>query len=83
MIMLRHTDAGAVEYGLVNHQPDGEVYMMRFRDGGIIGPVPNNLHYSMFQIAPNWNHEYRDAAWSHWQEWTMHNLDGTCEGCRE
>ncbi len=82
--MLRHTEAGAVEYGLVNHQPSGDVYLMRLVDGAVIGPIlVKRHHYEIFQNAANWNHEYHDAGWSHFQEWTLHNLDGTCEGCRE
>ncbi len=81
-MMLRHTEAGAVEYGLVNHQPSGEVYLMRMADGSVAGPIPYERHYFVFQNAARVNFD-KDVRWANMQQWIVHNLDGWCEGCRE
>ena len=81
--MLRHTDAGAVEYGLVTHQPSGDIYLMRFEDGAVCGPLYHSDHYAVFQNARHYGFWEVDIPWANSQEWALHNLNGTCEGCRE
>lgn len=73
----------SVEYGLVTHQPSGEVYVMRWSDGAISGPLHHSEHLSALANAISLNYDYdaEDIEWAKGEEWQSHNELGTCNGC--
>lgn len=69
------------EYGLVNHQPSGEVYVMRFADSAISGPVHYSDHLTALANAAGLDYDPDDTEWAKGEEWESHNLNGSCQGC--
>ena len=79
-MMLRETRDG-IDYGLVSHVPSGEVYVMRFRDGAIYGPIHYGGHLAILGDGVNLDYDPFDTEWAAEQEWESHNQNGSCRGC--
>ena len=68
-------------YGLVNHIPSGEVYLMRWEDGAVVGPLHYSEHFNVF--ADKQHFDPVDQQWATGENWQQHNMDGSCIYCTQ
>lgn len=75
------TNTDSAEYGLVNHVPSGEVYVMRWHDGAAHGPLHASEHLAALENATELEFDPDNTEWAKDQEWQPHDLDNRCYGC--
>lgn len=77
------TTENSVEYGLVDHQPSGDVYVMRWHDGAVFGPLYYSEHLTALAGAESLDYDSDDTEWAKGEEWQPHNELNTCSGCNQ
>lgn len=79
--MTQQAQQDSGEYGLVNHVPSGEVYVMRWADGAVSGPLHYSEHLEALADAPGLDYNPENTEWAKGEEWQPHNETGNCQGC--